>query len=313
MLSAVATFAWGPVSMRLYPHDDLPADAVVAELRVQAALASEHGFAGVMVSEHHGGFAGYVPNPLQLAGWLLDAMPRGWAAACPLLLPLRPTALVAEEVAWLAARFPERVAVGFAAGALPGDFELMNVSMDDLTARFATALAEVTSLLRGGADGGLARDPAISRCADHPVPVVSAAASKTAVRRAARIGLGVMFDSLSTPQRCRELTDEYRTAGGPGPCVLIRRAWIGEPPRESVERQLDVYRSYSTPAAQAQWQGEQLVAGDASAVAAGLRDAMEAAGCDCVNLRVHVPGVAPELAREQICRLGADVVPLLST
>jgi alkanesulfonate monooxygenase SsuD/methylene tetrahydromethanopterin reductase-like flavin-dependent oxidoreductase (luciferase family) len=299
--------------MRLYPHGDLPADAVVAELRAQAALASEHGFAGVMVSEHHGGFAGYMPNPLQLAGWLLDAMPRGWAAACPLLLPLRPTALVAEEVAWLAARFPERVAVGFAAGALPGDFELMKVSMEDLTARFATALAEVTSLLRGGADGRLARDPAIARCADHPVPVVSAAASPTAARRAARMRIGVMFDSLSTPQRCRELTDAYRAAGGPGPCVLIRRAWIGEPPRESVARQLDAYRSYSAPVAQAHWQGEQLVAGDASAVAAGLRDAMESAGCDCVNLRVHVPGVAPELAREQIRRLGAEVVPQLRT
>ena len=295
--------------MRLYPHGDLPADAVVAELRAQAALASEHGFAGVMVSEHHGGFAGYVPNPLQLTGWLLDAMPRGWAAACPLLLPLRPTALVVEEVAWLAARFPERVAVGFAAGALPGDFELMKVSMEDLTARFATALAEVTSLLRGGADGRLARDPAIARCADHPVPVVSAAASPTAARRAARIRIGVMFDSLSTPQRCRELTDAYRAAGGPGPCVLIRRAWIGEPPRESVARQLDAYRSYSAPGAQGHWQGEQLVAGDASAVAAGLRDAMETAGCDCVNLRVHVPGVAPALAREQIRRLGAEVVP----
>jgi alkanesulfonate monooxygenase SsuD/methylene tetrahydromethanopterin reductase-like flavin-dependent oxidoreductase (luciferase family) len=295
--------------MRLYPHGDLPPDAVVAELRAQAALASEHGFAGVMVSEHHGGFAGYVPNPLQLAGWLLDVMPRGWAAACPLLLPLRPTALVVEEVAWLAARFPERVAVGFAAGALPEDFELMNVSMEDLTARFATALAEATTLLRGGADGRLARDPAIARCADHPVPVVSAAASPTAARRAASMRIGVMFDSLSTPQRCRELTDAYRAAGGPGPCVLIRRAWIGEPPRDDVARQLDTYRSYSAPGAQTHWQGEQLVAGDASAVAAGLRDAMETAGCDCINLRVHVPGVAPAVAREQIRRLGDEVAP----
>src|SRR5262249_38277645 len=115
--------------MRLYSHSDLRADEVVEELRTQAALAAASGFAGVMVSEHHGGFAGYVPNPLQLSGWLLDAMARGWAAACPLLLPLRPTALVAEEVAWLAARFPERVAVGFASGALPDDFEIVDVSM----------------------------------------------------------------------------------------------------------------------------------------------------------------------------------------
>jgi alkanesulfonate monooxygenase SsuD/methylene tetrahydromethanopterin reductase-like flavin-dependent oxidoreductase (luciferase family) len=295
--------------MRLYPHDDVPAEAVVAELRTQAALAAEHGFAGVMVSEHHGGFAGYLPNPLQLAGWLLDAMPRGYAAACPLLLPLRPTALVAEEVAWLAARFPERVAVGFASGALRDDFDIMDVSMENLTTRFAAALAEITRQLRGDADGLLARDPAIERCANHPVPVVSAAASVTAAQRAARIGIGIVFDSLSTPQRCRKLTTAYRAAGGTGPCILIRRAWIGEPPIESVARQLDVYRSYASPGAQAHWQGEQLVAGDVNAVAAGLRAAMESAGCDALNLRVHVPGVEPERAREQICRLGDDVVP----
>jgi alkanesulfonate monooxygenase SsuD/methylene tetrahydromethanopterin reductase-like flavin-dependent oxidoreductase (luciferase family) len=276
---------------------------------MQAALAAEHGFAGVMVSEHHGGFAGYLPNPLQLAGWLLDEMPRGYAAPCPLLLPLRPTALVAEEVAWLAARFPDRVAVGFAAGALPDDFEIVGVSMDNLTKRFAAALVEVTRSLRGDADELLARDPAIARCADHPVPVVSAAASVTAAQRAARVGIGIIFDSLSTPQRCRTLTDAYRAAGGPGPCILIRRAWIGEPPAENVARQVDVYRSYSSSGAQAHWQGDQLVAGDASAVATGLRDAMEAGGCDCVNLRVHVPGVEPELAREQIRLLGEHIVP----
>jgi alkanesulfonate monooxygenase SsuD/methylene tetrahydromethanopterin reductase-like flavin-dependent oxidoreductase (luciferase family) len=300
----MVTFGWGPVSMRLYPHGGAPAEAVVDELRTQAALAAEHGFAGVMVSEHHGGFGGYIPNPLQLAGWLLDAMPRGYAAACPLLLPLRPTALVAEEVAWLAARFPDRVAVGFAAGALPEDFEIMDVSMEDLTTRFASALAEVTRQLRGKAEGSLARDAAIARCADHPVPMVSAAASVTAARRAADLGIGMIFDSLTTPQRCRGLTDAYRAAGGSGPCILIRRAWIGEPPAENVERQVDVYRSYSPPAAQEHWQGQQLIAGAPSVVADGLRDAMEAAGCDSVNLRVHVPGVPPPRAREQIRRLG---------
>src|SRR5215204_6702544 len=116
---AQAPFAPGSVSLRLYPHNDLPAPAIVDEMRAQAALGVERGFDGVMTSEHHGGFAGYSPNPLQLAGWSLEAMATGWAAACPLLLPLRPVGIVAEEVAWLAARFPGRVAVGVAPGALP--------------------------------------------------------------------------------------------------------------------------------------------------------------------------------------------------
>ena len=91
----------------------------------------------------------------------------------------------------------------------------------------------------------LAGDLAIRACASHPVPVVSAAMGKTAVRRAAAAGAGLLFDSLSTPERIRGLVDTYRASGGTGACILIRRAWIGPPPRDLVDRQLDVYRSYA--------------------------------------------------------------------
>jgi alkanesulfonate monooxygenase SsuD/methylene tetrahydromethanopterin reductase-like flavin-dependent oxidoreductase (luciferase family) len=306
-----APLAPGSVSLRLYPHDDLPAAAIVDELRAQAALGAEAGFDGVMTSEHHGGFAGYLPNPLQAAGWCLEAMPAGWAAPCPLLLPLRPPALVAEEVAWLAARFPGRAGVGVAAGALPVDFEIMGVSMDGLTARFTAALETLARILDGSDPGALADDPAIKACAAQPIPVVSAAMGVTAVHRAARLGIGILFDSLSTPERCRELSDAYRAAGGAGPCILIRRAWVGDPPGERVERQLDVYRSYAAPGAQQHWEGEQLVgAPDAGAVADGLADVARRAGANAVNVRVHVPGVAPDAAREQIGLLGGVVGPL---
>jgi alkanesulfonate monooxygenase SsuD/methylene tetrahydromethanopterin reductase-like flavin-dependent oxidoreductase (luciferase family) len=307
-----APFAPGSVSLRLYPHNDLPAPMIVEELCAQAALGAEGGFDGVMTSEHHGGFAGYLPNPLQAAGWCLEAMPNGWAAPCPLLLSLRPPALVAEEAAWLAARFPGRVGIGVAAGALQDDFEIMAMSMDDRAVRFANGLDELVGALNGSDPRALADDPAIKACAEHPVPVVSAAMSLTAVRRAARHGVGILFDSLSTPERCRELSDAYRAAGGSGPCVLIRRAWVGEPPREGVARQLDVYRGYAPVASQAHWEGEQLVASmSAGDVADGLARVARRAGADAVNVRVHVPGVTPEAAREQIDQLGADVVPAL--
>src|SRR6185295_10100362 len=124
--------------------------------RVARTVRARHGFDGVMTSEHHGGFPGYLPNPLQTAGFALDAMATGWAAPCPLLLPLRPTALVIEEIAWLAARHPGRVGLGVAAGALPADFEIMDTTMDDLPARFAAALAEVARVMSGGDAGALA-------------------------------------------------------------------------------------------------------------------------------------------------------------
>ena len=307
-------FAPGSVSVRLYPHNDLPAPQIVTELRVQAALAVGHGFDGVMTSEHHGGFAGYLPNPLQIAGWCLDAMAGGWAAPCPLLLPLRPAALVAEEVAWLAARFPDRVGVGVAAGALPADFEIMGLTMDDLTDRFTSGLERLVGFLHGREPGALAGDPAVAACAQAPVPIVSAAMGFTAVRRAARLGIGLLFDSLSTPARCRELTDAYRDAGGTGPCILIRRAWLGEPPRSQVEQQLDRYRSYTPRGAQVHWGGDELAGGaDAGTVAGQLADAVSVAGADALNVRVHVPGVTLDAARAQIAGLGDEVVPMVRT
>jgi alkanesulfonate monooxygenase SsuD/methylene tetrahydromethanopterin reductase-like flavin-dependent oxidoreductase (luciferase family) len=307
-------FAPGSVSVRLYPHNELPAPQIVTELRVQAALAVGHGFDGVMTSEHHGGFAGYLPNPLQVAGWCLDAMAAGWAAPCPLLLPLRPAALVAEEVAWLAARFPDRVGVGVAAGALPADFEIMGLTMEDLTDRFTSGLERLVGFLHGREPGALAGDPAVAACPQAPVPIVSAAMGFTAVRRAARLGIGLLFDSLSTPPRCRELTDAYRDAGGTGPCILIRRAWLGEPPRNQVEQQLDRYRSYTPRGAQAHWGGDELTAGaDARSVAGQLADAVSVAGADALNVRVHVPGVTLDAARAQIAGLGDEVVPMVRT
>ena len=308
-LSTTPPFAPGSVSLRLYPHLDLPAAGIVEELRAQAALAAASGFDGVMTSEHHGGFAGYLPNPLQVAGWCLEAMGDGWAAPCPLLLPLRPAALVAEEIAWLAARFPGRVGVGVASGALQDDFDIMHVPMDGLAARFRDALTELAGMLDGTAPGGLADDPAIAACKEHPIPVVSAAMGFTAVRRAAVLGAGVVFDSLSTPERCRELIDAYREAGGTGSCILIRRAWVGEPPRARVDDQVDVYRGYSATSAMQHWGTDELVGSpDGAAVAGQLNDVVQRAGADALNLRVHVPGVSPGDAREQIERLGHEVL-----
>ena len=301
----------GSISLRLYPHAGLPAEEMVCELRHQAVLAARAGFDGVMTSEHHGGFAGYMPNPVQLAGWLLEAMPAGWAAPCPVLVTLRPPALVTEEVAWLAARFPGRVGLGLAAGSLDADFEVVGLTKDGLTLRFTAALTQVAGALGGTEPGLLAEDPAVARCVTHPVPVVSAAMSAAAARRAAGLGVGLLFDSLSTPARIRALVDAYHDAGGDRPCVLVRRVWMGSPPVAEFKRQVDRYRSYASPRAQAHWQAEQLVAADDGAgLARELAAVSVAAGVDALNLRIHVPGVSPAAARQQIAALG-DVVTTL--
>ena len=153
------------------------------------------------------------------------------------LLPLRPVALVAEEVAWLAARFPGRVAVGVAPGALPLDFEAMGVPFEEKLDRFRADLPRLVAMLHGDDLDPLAGDLALARCKEHPVPVISTALSPGAVRRAAAAGAGIVYDGASALDRLRTLSDAYDQAGGDGPKVLIRRVWLGAPPREAFDRQ----------------------------------------------------------------------------
>ena len=117
---------------------------------------------------------------------------------------------------------------------------------------------------------------------------------------------------MTSSERTRQITDAYRAAGGVGPCVLIRRAWVGPPPLDLVERQIDVYRSYATTAAQSHWEEDQLDGDpDGGHIAGALADVLSRTGADALNLRIHVPGVDPAAALEQIARLGDDVLPVL--
>lgn len=304
-------FASGSVSLRLYPHNDLAAPAVVETLRLEARLGAAAGFAGLMVSEHHGGFAGYLPNPLQTAGFLLAATDGVWVAACPLLLPLRPTALVAEEVAWLAAAHPGRVGVGVAAGALPLDFAIVGLDPADAAPRFKAEIGRFVAMLRGERLDDLAADPALARCGRAPVPVLSAAASAAAARRAASVGAGILLDSMGSDVHQRRLTDAYRDAGGRQTCVAVRRVWLGEPPEAALAAQRALYESYSPDAAQQHWAGTNTVVDtDPASLAERVAASVRAAGADAVNLRVHMTGVGDREVRDQIGAL-ADVVPLL--
>lgn len=298
----------GSVSLRLYPHDT---DAVTQLdlMRGQAARAVAAGYAGVMVSEHHADFPGYLPNPVQLAGFLLEAMPQGWAAACPLLLPMKPYALVAEDLAWMAAAYPGRVGAGFAAGALPVDFELAEVPFDEIIARFKDALPRVVGALRGEDDTPLAADRAIARTAADPLPMVVAAQSPAAVRRAARLGLGILYDSLQTAEVSSRLGDAFLEAGGTGPRIAIRRVWIGDPPSDEMAAQMAHYRSYAPESAMKNWDGDQLIAAPTAAEAAERLCAfLDAANCDTVNVRIHVKDLTPEQVDGQLGLHGGEFV-----
>jgi alkanesulfonate monooxygenase SsuD/methylene tetrahydromethanopterin reductase-like flavin-dependent oxidoreductase (luciferase family) len=305
--SPTPPFARGSISIRLYPHNELEPGAIVTELCDQARIALRRGFDGVMTSEHHGGFAGYLAQPLQMATFVLQESTTGWAAASPLLLPLRATALVAEEVAWLSARHPGRVGLGVAAGALPLDFDVAGVDQAHAVRAFKAELPRLVSMLRGEGLGELAGDPALERCSRHPVPVLSAAVSVTAAQRAAKCGAGILMEGMSNAERVRTLTEAFERAGGTGSKVLIRRVWLGDVHSDLVRRQREVYDSFS--GATGSFGDDQTIAStDPAEVVARLCELIEATNTDALNLRVHLPGIPPEPIRDQIEALGTEVV-----
>jgi hypothetical protein len=83
----------------------------------------------------------------------------------------------------------------------------------------------------------------------------------------------------------------------------------GAPPGAPAQRQVDVYRNYAPAASVDHWGSDEFISGTAATVAEQLVAAVRAAGASSLDLRVHVPGVLADAVRDQITRLGNDVVP----
>jgi alkanesulfonate monooxygenase SsuD/methylene tetrahydromethanopterin reductase-like flavin-dependent oxidoreductase (luciferase family) len=312
VIDASLPFARGSVAVLLAPHD-LPVDEVVAEMLHDARAADRGGFDGFLVSEHHAGLPGYVPNPLQFTGWALGETTRIWGAPCPLLLPLRPTGIVAEEAAWLAVRFPGRVAIGVGVGAAPADFAVADAPYEERSTRYRAGLVSLVDALRGAATGALADDRAVQQCRARPITVVSATTTKAGVRLAASAGAGIMLDGLSPLPWSIELADAYRDAGGSGPVVLSRRAWLGHAPTAAARDDVQRYQSFTPTGTHDRITADDsmITHRDPDELAARLVAARDATGADCLSLRLNLPGVGAAAVREQIERFGAEIVPRL--
>ena len=307
----------GSISLRLYPHPELGATGIVDELQAQAARAAAAGFDGVMTSEHHGGFAGYLPNPVQAAGWALEAMdaagdhrPGPPRARCCSRCG-RPS-LVIEELAWLAARFAGRVGLGVAAGSLVDDFAIMGLTKDDLTARFTTAFATVADALSGRDAGPLAGDVGGGRLPPGAgagggrghEPRRGRSGRRARSRDPARLAVG----AGAGPDAGRRLPPGRRHRRGRAHPAGVDRSTpdrAGGPPGRALPR----LRRTRGPGPL-----DRRPAGDRSRRRrrwpTGCAAVLEATGADACNLRVHAAGVAAEAVRDQIDAL-ADVATRL--
>jgi alkanesulfonate monooxygenase SsuD/methylene tetrahydromethanopterin reductase-like flavin-dependent oxidoreductase (luciferase family) len=302
----------GSIGLGLYLLD-LPVIDAVDQLVAQAVLAEKVGFDGATVSEHHGGFRSYLPNPLLAASWILASTKRIWSGPNPLLLPLRDVPSVAEDLAWLDARFPGRVAAGLAAGYHQSDFDIVRRSRFEMRGRtFGDQLLELSAILRGDDTGPISNDHAVAGLGEHAIPLMAAAGSPAAARRAANARVGILLDSLSQPEELGRIVRIYGEAGGTGPRVLGRRVWIGEPPIDLFESQLAAYQTKAATSSylQSATTGA-LLHGLADQVVEQLLAAALAAQATALVLRTSLPGLDPAAADDQIRGVAEDVLPVL--
>ena len=302
-------FGPGSFSFGLHAVEGADAAGQAAALVEQGVAAEAAGFDGVTMSEHHGGFRGYVPQPLMVSGWILEATERLWSGPAPYLLNLRNPVLVAEELAWMAARHPGRVGAVLAPGYAKSDFDLLGVEFAERGVRFATLLDTLLATLRGETDA--VADPAIAAWAAAPGPVLSAANSTAAVRRAAERGMGVYFPGGETRERMRMLIDRYREAGGPGPVIKIRTLWMGDPPPGALEERDRVYREAAAASGMRQATGfaEPFAYGDDARILDEVATDVTELGLDGMNIRLYLAGVGHAAVLEQIARFGEAVLP----
>jgi hypothetical protein len=165
-------------------------------------------------------------------------------------------------------------------------------------------------MLRGRDLRGLDADQAFQRCAVNPIPVLSAAISPAAARRAARCGAGILTEGMSTAEHLTELCRTYTEAGGTGTKMLIRRVWLGEPLTELVEQQRARYQSVSN-SSRPFGDDQTIATTDPGEMAERLALTIGDIGADAINLRVHLPGITAAAVRDQITRLCGDVLPEL--
>jgi alkanesulfonate monooxygenase SsuD/methylene tetrahydromethanopterin reductase-like flavin-dependent oxidoreductase (luciferase family) len=234
------------------------------------------------------------------------------------LFPVRPVTQVVEDLVWTHHRFPGRVGVGVGAGSFPVDFEMAAVPLEELFPRYRKALVTLTDSLAGRAAGPLAADPGVAALVGGEIPVVAGVQTVETTRRAARLGMGVLYNSLQSEDAVREQNDAYAEAGGTQARILIRRLWIGDPPTSNMETQMSRYRAaaakhQATARIVDRWTSDSgLISAPHGAVAAEqLHENMVRSGCDTLNIRVFLAGLSPAQVHEQIARHGAETVPRL--
>jgi alkanesulfonate monooxygenase SsuD/methylene tetrahydromethanopterin reductase-like flavin-dependent oxidoreductase (luciferase family) len=169
------------------------ADLYAAAIEM-AAWGEEHGSAAVIVSEHHASADGYLPAPLLLASAIAARTTRLPIQVAALLVPLHDPIELAEQMAVLDLISRGRVSYVCAVGYRPEEYAMFGRDMKSRGRRMEESLAVLRRAWTGEPFAYEGRPVCVTpRPATAGGPVLMmGGGSEAAVRRAARLGMGMM-------------------------------------------------------------------------------------------------------------------------
>ncbi len=170
-------------------HKDLYACALE-----QVQWAEQHGIGTVMVCEHHGTDDGYCPSPLTTLSAMAAVTQKMRLVTSVIILPFHDPLRLAEDIAVLDIISNGRVDLVMAAGYIPSEFEMFDVSIKKRPSMVEEGIATLRQAWTGNSFRYQGRDVRIT-----PTPVqengpqiILGGSSDAAARRAARIADGYM-------------------------------------------------------------------------------------------------------------------------
>ena len=316
--------------LRIPPFvEGLTPAAQYGEMLEMVRWADGEGFAGVVLSEHHGSDDGFMSAPLAIAGVVLGATRNLFCSVSALLLPLHDPLRVAEDMAALDLLAPGRLNVVIGIGYRESEFEMFG---RDRSRRGAEAEAGIRTMLRAwegepfDVDGRTAWVTPMPASDPHSLLAVGGSVEASA-KRAARLHLpfipavsdqALMDAYLSESAACGHQAPFCAMPSGPGLVIVTRdpdRLWERIGP--NLVYDASVYASWQYPDQRTSWMVE---ADDVDQLrAAGQHHIVTPEECvdlmrsdGVVVLHPLCGGIDPAIGWESLHLVAEEVMPALA-
>jgi alkanesulfonate monooxygenase SsuD/methylene tetrahydromethanopterin reductase-like flavin-dependent oxidoreductase (luciferase family) len=198
------------------PASGGPAPELYRAALEMAQWADENGALAITLCEHHASPDGYLPAPLVMAAAIAARTTRVPIRVAALIAPLHNPVQLAEEIAVLDLVSGGRVSYVFGLGYRREESELYGLAHETRAQRLDDTVRMVRAAFAGGSLPG--RDPALRAT---PVPATPGGPAITlgggtvaAVRRAARLGLGMITETPGLKDAYLSACEEFGVAPG---------------------------------------------------------------------------------------------------